>query len=128
MFKNCIDSSSQGNIGLGHAIGYFTANLYTVSIPLNDTQSYDLIIEKNNKLYTVQVKTTKYKRNKHFIVNLKECVVRRTYQRIKNADTINYDYLYVLCENNDAYLIPKNEIKSVKTQLTLNYNYDKYKL
>ena len=40
------------------AIAYFTTKGYTVSIPLNDTQDYDLVIEKCNKLYTVQVKAT----------------------------------------------------------------------
>lgn len=35
-----------GNSSLGIAIAYFTNKNYTVSIPLNDTQDYDLIVEK----------------------------------------------------------------------------------
>jgi hypothetical protein len=31
------------------AIAYFTDKGYTVSTPLNDTQWYDLIIERNGK-------------------------------------------------------------------------------
>lgn len=38
------------------AIAYFSTNGYTVSIPLNDTQDYDLVVEKDNILQTVQVK------------------------------------------------------------------------
>lgn len=49
------------------AIAYFTSNDYTVSIPLNDTQDYDLIIEKNNVLKTVQVKATGCKQSMAFI-------------------------------------------------------------
>ena len=44
------------NCGLGMAIAYFSTNGYTVSIPLNDTQDYDLIVEKNGILQRVQVK------------------------------------------------------------------------
>ena len=32
--------------------------ILTVSIPLNDTQDYNLVIDKNNELKTVQVKAT----------------------------------------------------------------------
>ena len=35
------------NAGLGVSIAYFSSNGYVVSIPLNDTQDYDLIIEKD---------------------------------------------------------------------------------
>lgn len=45
MFKNCKNTKQQGNIGLGVAIQYFTENMYLVSLPLNDSQDYDLIVE-----------------------------------------------------------------------------------
>lgn len=45
MFNNCKNTKQQGNIGLGSAIQYFTQNLYLVSLPLNDSQDYDLIVE-----------------------------------------------------------------------------------
>ena len=37
------------------AIAYFSTNGYTVSIPLNDIQDDDLIVEKENLLQRVQV-------------------------------------------------------------------------
>lgn len=45
MFFNT--NKEKGNSGLGMAIAYFSSNGFTVSIPLNDTQDYDLVIEKN---------------------------------------------------------------------------------
>ena len=36
-----------GNIGLGKAINYFLSCGYIVSLPINDSQSYDLIVEIN---------------------------------------------------------------------------------
>ena len=40
------NNKEKGNAGLGAAIAYFSSNGYSVSIPLNDTQDYDLAIEK----------------------------------------------------------------------------------
>ena len=49
--------SLQGNLGLGKAINFFISEGYIVSIPLNDTQPYDIIVDKDGKLYKVSVKT-----------------------------------------------------------------------
>ena len=37
-----------GRIGLSMAINYFTIQGYTISLPLNDTQWYDMVVEKEN--------------------------------------------------------------------------------
>ena len=47
-----------GRLGLTKAIEYFTEKGYSISIPLNDTQWYDLIIEKNGIFQAVQCKAT----------------------------------------------------------------------
>ena len=39
-------NKEKGNTSLGVAIAYYSSNGYTVSIPLNDTQDYDLIVDK----------------------------------------------------------------------------------
>ena len=51
-------NKDKGRAGMALAIAYFGANGYTVSIPLNDTQWYDFIVEKNGKFETVQCKAT----------------------------------------------------------------------
>ena len=38
-------NKEKGNSALGIAIAYFSTNGYVVSIPLNDTQDYDLIVD-----------------------------------------------------------------------------------
>lgn len=35
-------NKEKGNTGLGMAIAYYTSKGYTVSIPLNDTQDYEI--------------------------------------------------------------------------------------
>lgn len=118
-------NKEKGNSGLGMAIAYFSTKGYTVSIPLNDTQDYDLIIEKNGELKTVQVKATGCKRkNGIYQVALKSCggTNGRTYKTI--VDT-NIDYLFILNQGKEMYLIPKNEIKN-KATLNLCKKYRKY--
>lgn len=53
-----MDRKQIGRIGLAQAIHYFTLHGYTISLPINDTQWYDLIIERNNVFQTVQCKAT----------------------------------------------------------------------
>ena len=48
-----LNNKDKGRAGLSLAIAYFGTNGYTVSVPLNDTQWYDLIIEKDNNIETV---------------------------------------------------------------------------
>ena len=55
---NEINRKNIGRIGLSMAINYFTVNGYTVSIPMNDTQWYDIVIEKDGVFQTVQCKAT----------------------------------------------------------------------
>ncbi len=53
-----MDRKQLGRLGIGYAIAYYTKEGYTLSLPLNDTQWYDLIIEKDGKIETVQCKAT----------------------------------------------------------------------
>jgi hypothetical protein len=52
------NSKKQGDVGMGVAIGYFAARGITVCIPLTDSQDYDLVIDLDDVLKKVQVKTT----------------------------------------------------------------------
>jgi hypothetical protein len=55
MFKN---SKKQGDAGLGQAIAYFTSKGYDVALPLTDSADWDMIVEMDNSLKRVQVKTS----------------------------------------------------------------------
>ena len=66
------DNKNKGRAGLSLAIAYFGCNGYTVSLPLNDTQDYDLIVDDGKKLYKVQVKATGQKKeNGNYICSLR---------------------------------------------------------
>ena len=51
-------NKDKGRAGLSLAITYFSLNGYTVSLPMNDTQWYDMIVEKDGVFQTVQCKFT----------------------------------------------------------------------
>ena len=122
-----ITNKQRGNCGLGIAIGYFSTNGYTVSIPLNDTQDYDLLIDKNNQIKSVQVKYTTCKtKYGNYQVALKSCGGTKgiTYKTL--IDT-NVDYLFIATDQLDMYLIPIEEVTN-KSTLNLCDKYEKYKL
>ena len=116
-----------GNSSLGIAIAYFTCNGYIVSIPLNDTQDYDLVIDKDNKIYRVQVKGTSFK-TKYGIyqVALKSSggTKGKFYKTVTNTKV---ELLFIVTKDLTKYLIPINEIKN-KYTLNLGKEYDKYLL
>ena len=117
-------NKEKGNAGLGIAIAYYSANGYTVSIPLNDTQDYDLIVDKNNVLKKVQVKATscKTKYNKYQVA-LKSCggTKGETYKTI--IDT-KIDEVFVVTDTMEMFIIPIEEIKN-NTTLNLCEKYEK---
>lgn len=122
-----ITNKQRGNCGLGIAIGYFSTNGYTVSIPLNDTQDYDLLVDKDNKIKSVQVKYTTCKtKYGNYQVALKSCggTNGKTYKTV--IDT-NVDYLFIATDQLNMYLIPIEEVRN-KSTLNLCDKYKKYKI
>lgn len=112
---------------MGLAIAYFTTKGYTVSIPLNDTQDYDLVIDKNNELKRVQVKSTGCKtKYGNYQVALKSCggTKGKTYKTIINTSV---ELVFIVAENKNMYLIAKEIIKN-RTTLNLCQKYSKYKV
>lgn len=116
---NFKSNKEKGNMGLGMAIAYYTSKGYIVSIPLNDTQDYDLIVERDNKLKIIQVKATSCK-TKYGVyqVALKSCggTSGKTYKTL--IDT-NIEEVFILTADLSMYSIPKEKIKN---RATLNIN------
>ena len=110
-------NKEKGNTGLGVAIAYYTSSGYTVSIPLNDTQDYDLIVDKDDILKRVQIKSTGCKtKYGNYQVALKSCggTKGKTYKTV--IDT-NIDELFILTEDFDMYILP---IEAINNKSTLN--------
>ena len=118
-------NKEKGNSSLGIAIAYYSSNGYTVSIPLNDTQDYDLIVDKNNILKKVQIKSTACKtKYGNYQVALKSCggTKGKTYKTLIET---NIDELFILTENLKMYIIPIDKIKN-KSTLNICSKYNQY--
>ena len=120
-------NKEKGNTGLGIAIAYYTSNNYIVSIPLNDTQDYDLIVDKDNLVKKIQVKATSCK-TKYGIyqVALKSCggTKGETYKTV--VDT-NVDELFIVTDKLDIYVMPINNMKNIST-VNLSKKYENYRV
>ena len=117
----------KGNTGLGIAIAYYSANGYTVSIPLNDTQDYDLIVDRDNVLKKVQVKATSCKtKYDKYQVALKSCggTKGKTYKTVIET---NIDELFIVTDTMNIFIIPIEVIKN-KSTINLCEKYEKYKI
>lgn len=119
--------SHQGNVGLGRAIAYYTANCVPVLLPLNDTQKYDLVIDKDKQLQRVSVKTTqcKNKNGTFYEVQLKNSGGSSGKSVIRKFDNTSCDILFIVTIDGTIYEIPSNVI-AVTTALTLTHDWDKY--
>ena len=120
-------NKEKGNTGLGIAIAYYTSNGYVVSIPLNDTQDYDLIVDKDNRIYKVQVKATSCKtKYGSYQVALKSCggTKGKTYKTVIET---NIDELFIVTDTMNIFIIPIEVIKN-KSTINLCEKYEKYKI
>lgn len=123
-------SKEKGNISLGRAIHYFTQKGYTVLLPLNDAQDYDLAVDNGERLFTIQIKYTTQKASSGFYVaKLYVCghtdANGKSYKKIPNYNKI--DYYWFSNDINENWLIPTKDIEHLGT-VTLNNTKDKYKL
>ena len=117
-------NKDKGRAGLSMGIAYFGANGYTVNIPLNDTQWYDFVVEKDGKFYSVQCKATGSENN---VINLRSCggTSGQTYDNILDHPL---DFLFCLDKQQNMFVIPVEDIRlsGNKKQITLNTELSKF--
>lgn len=127
---NYNNKSIAGNVGLGQAIGWYSSQGHSVSIPLTDTQEYDLVIDKGEKLEKIQVKTTRHKRegSNNYTVHLKTCGGNQSWDKsIKRLDLSKIDELFVLVETGEMYAIPSKNVGGT-CGITLGEKYKDFKV
>lgn len=110
-----MNSRKQGDIGTSFAISYFVSEGYTVSIPLSDSQSYDLIIEKDGLCKRVQCKTC-FKKNKNgkFRVETRTISNTRGKQlRIKQLELKDCDLVFIMDGDGYFYILSSSDITKI---------------
>ena len=126
-FRRLANPRVQGNAGLGIAIAYFTRIGVHVAIPLTDTQRYDLIIEHEERLQRVQVKTTTMKQGRGYNVHLRTIGGNKSQIVARDFHPSDYEWLFVVCGDATAYLIPTTAITS-RAALFLSRKYEPYRI
>ena len=110
-----INRKNIGRIGLSMAINYFTYQGYTISLPLNDTQWYDMVVEKDGKFETVQCKAT-FTQNDAIDFRSTGGTKGTTYDNLLNHSEL--DWLFCVNKDFNMWLIPVKDI-TTNNQLTL---------
>lgn len=126
MFKN---SKKQGDAGLGQAIAYFTMKGYDVALPLTDSADWDLIVETENGLQRVQVKTSsQFKPSGNEVFSLSVQGGNQSWNgKRKIVSDQNYDLLFLHhLVSGKQMLIPKIIANEVRSSLTLCEKYSQY--
>lgn len=97
-----------GRMGLTMGINYFTILGYTISLPLNDTQWYDFVAEKDGIFYTVQCKATK---TQNGIISFRSTGGTKgsVYDNILNH---NLDFLFCIDAQLNMWCIPMKDIRA----------------
>ena len=99
------NNQQKGRAGISQAIAYFGSNGYTVSVPLNDTQWYDQVVEKDGVFQTVQCKFTDSKDN---AISLRSCGGTNggVYDTVLNHPL---DILFCVDSEMNMFLIPMRD-------------------
>ncbi len=124
MFKN---SKKQGDAGLGQAIAYFTMKGYDVALPLTDSADWDLIVEMEDGLKRVQVKTSSQMRNETAIFEANVKGGNRSGEgKSKTIQEQKWDLIFLHhLETKQQALIPK-EVLTTSGQINLGKKYSAY--
>lgn len=128
MFKTDFNTKQQGNVGVAAAILFFSQCGNTISIPLNDSQDYDIVVDINGILQKVQVKTTNYKNNNGvYIVQLRSAggTSGTTYHRVADGSC---DLLFILTGDGSQYLLPREQFQHNRSTINLSAKYSSFKV
>lgn len=120
------NTRKQADVGLGQAIAYFTGLGYSVSIPLTESQRYDLIVDDGETLYRVEVKTTRYRRENRYIAKLSTQGGNQSWGGVvKKFSAADADYVFIVTEYGVRFLIPAELIDGF-SEVSLGGKYDEH--
>lgn len=95
----------KGDLATAQAIASFTRLGYNVAVPITESASYDLIVEKDCNLYRVQVKYCGAKDND---LNLKRVHTNGAGYVVKFYSLEDFDWLYVYRADGVEFLFTEN--------------------
>ena len=115
-----MNTTSIGDIGESLAIAKFTKEGLTVSKPLSNDARYDLIVEINNGLYRVQVKSTNSIKDGKMVFATKTTNYTKGSWASNAYNPSDIDIFFLYCLENDwcgLYFV--NEATSIPVELNI---------
>lgn len=124
-----MNTKEKGNIALSAAIRHYTIQGNPVSIPLSESTKYDLIVEKEGKLYKVQCKYTNCK-NKYgnFVAPLRVMGGNQSFHTIKVYKEGDFDFLFIETSKGYLYEIPSFVTLKNRNSITLHEKHEEYRI
>lgn len=120
------NTKKQADVSLGIAIAYFTSLGYSVSVPLTESQRYDLVVDDGEQLNRIEVKSTRYARRGCYEVVLATFGGNKTASNIKrDLSSHDADYVFIYADDGSRYLIPTVEIEG-RAMLRLGAKWSEY--
>jgi hypothetical protein len=106
-----MNSKRKGSLAVGAAIGYFSKKGYPVLLPIADSEKYDLVVDEKGVLQKIQCKyTSDTEPSGAYIVHLRTFGGYRDKTYYLKYEEGDFDYLFILCENGNEYLIPAEKV------------------
>jgi hypothetical protein len=96
------NTQQKGDTATAQCIATFTRKGFDVLIPLTESASYDVAIDTGSQIVRVQVK---YSSSKKREVDLRNIHSNAQGYVVKKAKVNSYDWLYVLHESGEEYLV-----------------------
>lgn len=98
-----------------------------ISRPIFNIEPYDFIIEKDNKLYRVQVRKSWIDKEGRNLACLKTSYPRSNKINLTTQND-RIDFVAIYTESKDWYIIPRKAIQHLKSNISVskNGNYGKY--
>lgn len=83
-----------GNVGEAKALSWFIENGIPVSVPFGDNEKYDFIIDLNNKLLKIQVKSSSQLFQERLVFNLRSVRYNSSGSHVYTSSEIDFFVLY----------------------------------
>jgi len=96
----------------GIAIGWFSKNEYTVSLPISRHEDYDILVDKDGKILKIRIISTNYKNSiGKWEVSLRQmCSTYSCGNTTKKFDNTSCDAVFMVCGTHELFLIPSADI------------------
>lgn len=108
-----LDSKHYGALTELQVMTYLFGLGYQVSIPYGDNARYDFILDINNKLYKIQVKSARMEDEGVYKIDCSRMRVNRNRNIRKHYTNEEVDFFATMI-NGKCYLIPQSEVSDSK--------------